>query len=77
MYKLLESSNRKLTRSEKVDLLFPGRGWSLYSSAPLRPTLRAALEDRAVNEAQLRWKNGRWVLAGSLTPRSEALATCR
>ena len=77
MHKLLEGGGKNLTRSEKVDLLFPGLGWSLYSAAPLRPTLRAALQDRATNEAQLRWKNGRWVLAGSLTPRSEELATCR
>lgn len=79
MLKLLESG-KGLTPSEKVDLLYPNifGASALYSAAPLRPVLRNTLEQRATHEDPMRWKNGRWVRnTSSLTPRSEAVATCR
>ena len=63
------------TRNEVLEARFPSAAtWSVYDTAPMRPSLRAALEE---SYDGLRWFQGSWRARHSRTPRPEAIARDR
>ena len=66
---------RSVSNQEVVDARWLPTGIDKFSTAPLRPSLRAAIEQNS--ELQTRFMNGAWRHRVSRTPRSEVFARAR
>ena len=66
---------RQVSKQEVVDARWLPTKTDKFSTAPLRPSLRAAIEQNS--ELQTRFMNGAWRHRVSRTPRSEVFARAR